>query len=915
MGLSWPSLGRWTSRRARPSSASLEPLRGVPDGRATTTTVCYSPNGGGTQSASPSGSETCHETTTTTLSSSPPSSPAGEHQRSPTGHFGVRTCGVEETQALAKGARGRKRVRASGRGRFPLLGAGGEGKRRRLRGRSGTAAGESSITKTTDITTTSSGRANRRASENGLTGREGPGAWRRSPAATEKVPRLPRLCFPEFGLMMEEAGIPATIEGSASTPVHGEDIDVEGTSDESMLSKDRPPSGLLVSRDNDGTGGQEGPERPTKGGPKTYRPTSDEFGGRQMDKEKEEASHGPSDDIPRPDTGLGWYEDDGSSARSTADPFDSRSSGRSSDESAESTTEVSQHLPAQPDPLRCSPFVRCRSQASSLPAVGDTSTTEKPKLGKPSPPMSTAVENTGSFFQSSTEDDDWLGPRPVGSGSVSHQHVEYSPVHAEPSSVHIMDDSNPISPTSPGSFPISREEQEIDDLLDIYATFPDRTSTPSATPVRHGDLPPYPPYHPSASAPLLAIARGLSLPPTTPFAELQEHLARNANILRYLVLHCVPSPSINPVEYVTDLVEPVLPLPPPLPPHSSLAQNRPPHPRRREYTRLLQAVRSVLWSADAINDMLAAVDPDPSSSSSSSPPGGRGRPSTALPMFRKLRAADARRKGCLTSAQLHGLRRRGVSLLDVLQMSDVPGVVARGLAGRLAEAAESGVLEIAREGNLLDEEGALLELLADPDDAAVPTSPHPGNEARGGRLRRGGSGLRNCVGVDEDDGETTGDDSEGHGAETAVEPLVGDGDGIYDMSYTVSPLSPDANPGERGWDHHDVSPLTTSSRLEELEALFREARALSPEQKRPADEAAATTPDRQPRKTLGRARMLWTCGDRGGVLVDEETAKSPEMQRFFHEIGAAAADSDSDSRLAKGGRRSWGVSLGGILSA
>ncbi|KAK2059930.1 hypothetical protein LY76DRAFT_625540 [Colletotrichum caudatum] len=867
-----------------------------------TTTVCYSPNGG-TQRASPSAFEPYDETSSSS-SSSPPSPPASEHhhhqQRSPTGHFGVRTCSVEETETLAKGATGRKRTRASGRGRFPLLGASGEGKRRRLRGGISTVAGESSITKTTDITTTSSGRTNRRASKNGVTGREGPGAWRRSPAGTDKVPRLPYLCLPEFGLMMEEAGIPATIEGSASTPARGKNIGVEGSSDESLSSGDGPPSCILGSRDNNGTGGQEGPKRPTKDGPEIHRPTSDDFGGRQMGKEKEEAPNGPSDDIPRPDTGLGWYEDDGSSARSTADHFDSQPSGRNSDESAESITAASQHLPVQPDPLRCSPFVRFCSRASTLPEVGDTSTTEKPKFSKPNPPMSTVMENTSSFFQSSTEDDDWLGSRPVESGSISHQHVEYSPVHAESSSIHITDDSDPISPISPRSFPTSREEQEIDDLLDIYATSSDRTSIPSATPVQHSDLPPYPPYHPSASAPLLTIARGLSLPPTTSFAELQEYLARNANILRYLVLHRVPSPSINPIEYVTDLVEPVLP--PPLPPHSSLAQNYPLHPRRRGYTRLLQAVRSVQWSADAINDMLAVVDSDPS------PLGGRGRPSTALPMFRKLRAADAQRKGCLTSAQLHGLRRHGVSLLDVLQMNDVPKVVARGLAERLVEAAESGVLEIAKEGNLLDEEGALLELLADPDDA-VPTIPR--NERRG--WPRGESRLRNCVGVDEEDGEATGDESEGFEVETAVEPPVEDGDGIYDMSYAVSPLSPDTNPGEHGWDHHDVSPLTTSSRLEELEALFREARALSSEQKRPADEVA--TPD-QPRKTLRRTRMLQTCGDRGGVLVDEETAKSPEMQRFFHEIGAAPAPAaDSDSRLAKGGRRSWGVDLGGILSA
>ncbi|KAK1986562.1 hypothetical protein LZ30DRAFT_274794 [Colletotrichum cereale] len=92
MGFPWPSIGRWTSRRARSSSASLEPLRGVPAGHAMTTTVCYSPNGGN-QHVSPSELASHDET-----SSSPPSSPACEHQQpSPTGCFGV-----QETEALAK---------------------------------------------------------------------------------------------------------------------------------------------------------------------------------------------------------------------------------------------------------------------------------------------------------------------------------------------------------------------------------------------------------------------------------------------------------------------------------------------------------------------------------------------------------------------------------------------------------------------------------------------------------------------------------------------------------------------------------------------------------------------------------------------------------------------------------------------
>ncbi|KAK1994222.1 hypothetical protein LX36DRAFT_217445 [Colletotrichum falcatum] len=715
--------------------------------------------------------------------------------------------------------------------------------------------------------------------------------WKRSPAATtDKVPRLPRLCFPEFGLMMEEAGIPATIEGSAPASVRGEGVGVEASSNESLSSKERPPSCLLGSQDKNDSGGWGCSKQLTRDGLEAHRPASDESEGLQMDEEEEEeeeeeAPHGPGRDTPRPSTGLGWYRDDESPVQSTVDHFDSQPSARDSDGSPGSTAAESQHPPAQQDPLRCSPFVRRCSQASSSAEVGDALATRGNEPGEPDPSVSTVVENTSSFLQSSTEDDDddWLGPRPVGSDSVSHQHVECA---------------------SAG------EEQEIDDLLDIYAAFPGHAPAPhTAAPVQHGDLPPYPPYHPSASAPLLTIARGLSLPPATPFDDLQECLARNANILRYLVLHCVPSPSVNPVEDATDLVEPVLPLPPA--PHPSLARGWPPHPRRREYTRLLQAVRSVVWSADAINDMLAVVDSDPppgSGSGSSSSSGGGRRPSTALPMFRKLRAADARRRGCLTSAQLHRLHRHGVSLLDVLQMRDVPRVVARGLSERLVEAAESGVLEIAKEGNLLDEEGALLELLADPDDAG-PTG-GPGNEAGAG-WPRGASGLRNCVGVDEDEDEN----GDCRGARAAAGSPVEDG--YYareadDAAYTVSPLSPEADPGERGWEPRDVSPLTASCRPQELEA------------------DGATRPDR-PRGTLGRTGgMLRTCGDRGGILVDEETARSPEMRRFFHEIGAAAAFGPNaalegaaetaglageESRLARGGRRSWGVDLGGVLSA
>ncbi|GKT41893.1 uncharacterized protein ColSpa_02074 [Colletotrichum spaethianum] len=941
MGVLWPSLGRWTSRRDQSSEDSLEPLRNIPAGRATTTTVCYSQKDG--KHHAPSSHFTPYDET-----SSSSSAPTDENEgQPPTGAFEVRAQGVKETEALLGGE--------SSHALLALLQRQKEAERRLRsewneahshywtraisfawnRWQEKTASQQKQQRcydhenhrhhhyhqsckdaypkEECDETKEVNSYQHEEDSQLLDRGAHGANARHRSETqrksmagtaemGTERVPRLPCLCFSEFGMVLEEAG-----GSSVLIAKHEEDVEAGESSDESPTSKENTLSCLDDVHDEKGCG-QECPERPTRGGLDMYRPTADEFEGWQMDEELE-APHGMSYGIPRPATGLGWYDDE-LSTTPTVDHFDSQLNKHFSGRSTDTIALEPRHLPVRKDSLQNSPLASSFSQASSLVEVGDTTVIGDRNSSEPTPSMGTVIDNTNNFLQSDTEDDDWLGPKPVEWGSVLYDNVECS---CNP----LLDDREAVSPTSSRFSPISSEEEEIDDLFDIYATSSDRDPLASTASVQESDLPPYPPYHPSALAPLLAIARGLSLPPTTSFPDIQEHLARNANILRYLVLHCIPSPSTNPIEHATDLVEPILP--PPLSPHPSFAQNYPQHPRRREYTCLLQAIRSVRWSADAINDMLAVIDFNP-------PPPGRGRPSTALPMFRKLRAADAQRKGCLTSAQLHTLHCHGVSLLDVLQMNDISKVVSCGLGGRLVEAAESGALGIARECNLLDEEGALLELLADPDD-----SKSPGSDKRWAVGQ--GSRLRNCVDIDENEGEEADDESEGYDEKSFVESFVQDGDGghgVDDMPYTVSPLSPDATPGEHSWDQQEISPLTTSYRIQAPETLFHEVRTLSSTQQCQTDE---TTPD-QGRISLKRTHRLRTCGDRRGVLVDEETAKSPEMRHFFHEIGAAPVIIDSDvsedlavqeligkdgfgskdSQNAPGNRTSWGVDLGGMLT-
>ncbi|KAK1729233.1 uncharacterized protein BDZ83DRAFT_605792 [Colletotrichum acutatum] len=319
--------------------------------------------------------------------------------------------------------------------------------------------------------------------------------------------------------------------------------------------------------------------------------------------------------------------------------------------------------------------------------------------------------------------------------------------------------------------------------------------------------------------------------------------------------------------------------------------------------------------------MLAVVDfhtplPSPSSPSFSTYPPHR-RASTALRAFRKLRAADAERRGYLTSTQLHELSTYGISLLDVLQMNDVPRVVSSGLGGRLVAAAASGALGVARECNLLDEEGALLELLADPEDEFGSRLEIRDQGRRKGR----GSGLRCCVGVDHEDemgveedvadsdDEMEDDDvDEGYGEGTYFDGLVDDmGTGPVvddDGAYLVSPLSPEAFTADQTWEGQvDVSFAAETSQPPEDLMTFS-----GDDEKGDEDDIYDSPTDcalEQPEadlyvKPLNTSRKKPTLkrshnfqeieiSDKEtntAVLVDIETGDDAELQRFFTEIGA-----------------------------
>ncbi|KAK1639196.1 hypothetical protein BDP81DRAFT_459711 [Colletotrichum phormii] len=723
-------------------------------------------------------------------------------------------------------------------------------------------------------------------------------------------PRLPSLYFEDLRSMVEEAGNPSPL-------ISGADV-VDGNGDEQMGEEESSSSTLdtevLFDFSEYDTVDVQG-EGHEKSLGDMLSSFPGEFEGWQTDADEEEnlpptAAH----EIIRPITGLGWYDDAERSSCSDIRPQVLVTSITREDGDSNTASDRSSTFPARKDSLKYSPQALTFSEASYAAEKADSFTTSE-EGGFGGTPMRAVFDNTSHFFQSTTvEDEHWIST-PTSPRSPRRS----SSVYSEDSSEN-EDSLSPTSKTSPTSPSEDEEdEEEIDDLLDIYATTTSSHPSHTLSPTTDKDLlPPYHPSSPSALIPLTTIARGLSLPQTTPYNALQTHLARNANILRYLTLHCVPYPSINPLEPQTDLVEPILPLP--LTPGSGeYTQNFPSHPRRRGYTRLLQAIRSVQWSADAINDMLAVVDfhsplPPPSSPSFSTYTSHR-RTSAALPAFRKLRAADAERRGYLTSAQLHELSTHGISLLDVLQMNDVPRVVSSGLGGRLVAAAASGALGVARECNLLDEEGALLELLADPEEEIGTRLRIRGQGSRGGA----GSGLRCCVGVDDEDemdvengrvdddmDEDEDENEDGGYVEGMYDGLVdemGAGHIVDDGSYLVSPLSPETFTAEQDWEDHGGVPLavTMSQPSEDLmtfsddeddeeDDIYDPFTDSNPEQ---PETDLHVKPLNIPRKkpTLKRShnfREIDTTGDETttAVLVDEETGEDPELRRFFNEIGA-----------------------------
>ncbi|KAL2883793.1 hypothetical protein SGCOL_000941 [Colletotrichum sp. CLE4] len=553
-------------------------------------------------------------------------------------------------------------------------------------------------------------------------------------------PHLPSLYFEDLRSMVEEARV-------LSPLISGADV-VDGNRDEQMSKEESssftPDTEVLFGFSEYDTVDLQGEENEKPIGD-MLSSFPEEFEGWQTGADGEEnppptAAH----EIFRPITGLGWYDDNERSSYSDIRPQALVTSITREEEDFNTASDRLSTIPARKDSLKYSLQALTFSEASYAAEKADSFTSEGDFGGFGDTPMRAVFDNTSHFFQSTTvEDEHWIST-PTSPTSLRRS----SSVYFENSSENeaSLSPTSKIPPTS--SSEDEEDEEEINDLLEIHATT--TSSHPLSPTTDKYLLPPYHPSSPSALIPLTTIARGLSLPLVTPYNTLQAHLARNANILRYLTLHCIPSPSINPLEPRTDLIEPILPLP--LTPRSGeYAQNFPSHPRRREYTCLLQAIRSVQWSAEAINDMLVVVDfnsplPSPSSPSFSTSPSHR-RISTALPAFRKLRAADAERRGYLTSAQLHEISTHGISLLDVLQMNDVPRVVSSGLGGRLVAAAASGALGVARECNLLDEEGALLELLADPEEEEFGTKLRIRDQ---GSRSGGGSGLRCCVGVDDE---------------------------------------------------------------------------------------------------------------------------------------------------------------------
>ncbi|WYZ34522.1 hypothetical protein EsH8_I_000798 [Colletotrichum jinshuiense] len=916
MGFTWASLGRWTSGRKQSTTTSTEPFRHDRTGPATTTAAWhYSPDGG-QNAPRPSSS----------------GSTVTEHSE-----FTVRPYGIEETEACLRGesplalvALHRQQKEAeqrakSGKGKADayLKRAASSSDRRRdteIRERqwhrqqpySDEVAGDEN--KDGDVeevkTQTRGGIAAFVEDEDGAN--EGSrSSWRRTKTGASSMegdrgslPTLPTLSFPELGKMVGEAGLRSTTEPESAPAGHEEVKCLTESLLSEITQSAQIPSDLGGISDvwNEHRGWSP---RSMRRLVDMYRSPSPDFELSTNDNQEElsEACHY----MPRSHTSLGWYDDGIKTAFYDIDLSDPESNERGVEQPPDTRRERAVRFPIRKESLPHSFQIRSVSRASCLVETCDNATSEGDRSAEAYPVMSAVISDTSDFLWSSTEgyrdlyedtgEDDLRNepespPRRLFTSDGDFEYSGWGPDNS------LNDqDGSPIAPVSKWS--PTETDKTIDELLDSYVNYSDPETETDTFPVapeaptlpcplvQGVDLPPFYAGTPNALAPLVIVARGLSLPPSTTYAETQEHLARNANILRYLTLHCIPAPDINPVEHITDLTEPVLPHPQP---HAGFPSRH----RRQEYTRLLQAIRSLHWTADTINDMLAVVDFQPP----------RRGAATALPMFRKLRATDAERRGCLTSAQLHHLRQHGVSMLNVLQMNDVPRVVSRGLGPRLLEAAESGALGIARDCNILEEQGALLELLVDPDDVAKPP--------RGGKRRHDGrpSGLRSCVGVDEDDL---------HGEEALFRGDEGGDHKSGDVPYIVSPLFPDGSSGHTQWDQREVSPVATSSRPGELETLFRDAQSQSssssdgPGTVNTADAGVARE------NMLKRSASFWVSSEDNTVLFDNEMSQKSEIQRFFRDDGADLVVAGAGELESPAGQqsmqdeKSWGADLGGML--
>ncbi|KAL3306776.1 hypothetical protein RB213_010909 [Colletotrichum asianum] len=466
------------------------------------------------------------------------------------------------------------------------------------------------------------------------------------------------------------------------------------------------------------------------------------------------------------------------------------------------------------------------------------------------------------------------------------------------------DDQEPSSATTDGS---------IDDLLEHYSESSSSSEGDVLTPVdvplpetltQGIDLPPFFPNAPNAQGPLAVIRAGLSLPKTATYNEIQDHIACNSTILRYLALHVIPSPDINPVEQLTDLHELVL-----------ASQDG-----KTEYTRLLQAIRSVYWDSGPVIEMLSFVD-------AFAPPNDLRRRHRILPAFRKIRAADSQRKGCLTSTEIHTLSKHGLSLYDLVSIADLPKVISQGLMDRLIEAAATGVLETLKECDILNEDGALLELLSAVDGKATTQESVGKKKSVVGTPSR----LRFCENVD-----------------SIKEPEKNDSAGeAVRSTWSVSSESSDDGEEEDQYDTQEDSSVS-DSQLDDYETFFKSIQKTAPSSPDKSLGDQTKTPITNRRPMLARSTGGFRAIDATSVSVDEETKKSPALTRFFEEIGTKPVVIDTDTvsnqflhpflqdALSHNGTAQklslhpflqgaddisqdlttyWGVNLGGILDA